>query len=282
MRQKATGNRSVNRVKTLCVRQRPHPLYQPLNRVLQTKLTINLALSVSERKLVSPFTSRRSSLTYAGYPFLGRALTSQEVDNNNCEILSTDDGPSALYRSMTRHPAKYDEIIEVEDDEEDDLSESSDVQFLPVRSAIKPAPIRRKSSVKFYPPRNSPVVEPFHEMETFRYGSLTLRRGKTVELQDGDFLRIKVVVGNLQDHQAIMIRGQRLQRCSSMNGMLERKLNELCVFHEIDLDDPRDILEQSVVEVSVKDIKKLRNIRWTNRQFPKGQKLQDFRIPKSR
>jgi DNA (cytosine-5)-methyltransferase 1 len=199
-------------------------------------------------------------------------------DDDDDEVYDTDDEPSALCRSITRHPTQDDEIIEVPDD--DRSSEESDLQFLQSHGASgtnKAAPTRRKSSVKHYPPRNPPIVDPFEELERFQYGDLLLRKGKSVELQDGDFLRIKVIVGISGDDQ-VMIRGHRLQRCSSMNGMLERKLNELCVFHEVDLDDPRDILEQSVVEVPVKDIKKLRNIRWTNHRFPKDRNftISDF------
>ncbi|KAG9243538.1 S-adenosyl-L-methionine-dependent methyltransferase [Calycina marina] len=91
--------------------------------------------------------------------------------------------------------------------------------------------------------------------------------GMFIELIDGEFLQIKSIAGNSDSNEAIL-RGYRLQRCSSMNGMLEKKLNELCFFHEVDLDDPRPLLEQSVCEFSIAQVKKIRNVRLTNQKFP--------------
>lgn len=184
------------------------------------------------------------------------------------------DTPSALCQVMIKHPTQHDEIIEIEDDD-DRSSEEQYMQYLDLQDEFgkgRDAPARRNSSAKRYPPRNPPVVDPFKELENFKYGDLLLRKGKSVELQDGDFLRVKAIVGNSKDDQ-VLLRGHRLQRCSSMNGMLEKKLNELCLFYEVDLDDPREVLEQSIVEIPVSGIKKLRNIRWTNQQFPKDRNV---------
>jgi len=88
-----------------------------------------------------------------------------------------------------------------------------------------------------------PIVAPLLCIPEWRHKNLLLRPSKTVELQDGDFLHITHIVhdSTLGD---VTLRGQRLQRGRSMNGLLEKKLNESCFFHEVDLDDPRPPLQQ--------------------------------------
>ena len=65
-----------------------------------------------------------------------------------------------------------------------------------------------------------------------------------------------------------------------MNGLLERKLNEVCFFQEVDLDDTRPSLEQSAIEISVEligvavdKVRGLRSLRKTNQIFPLGRNL---------
>ena len=53
-----------------------------------------------------------------------------------------------------------------------------------------------------------------------------------------------------------------------MNGLLERKLNEVCWILHIDEDDPRDVKVQGMETVSVREIVKRRRIRLTNQSFP--------------
>lgn len=51
------------------------------------------------------------------------------------------------------------------------------------------------------------------------------------------------------------------------------KLNEICLCYEIDLDDPRPPQEQSAIEISIDQIVKLRNVRFTNQSFPNGRNI---------
>lgn len=125
----------------------------------------------------------------------------------------------------------------------------------------------RKLSRIAYPQRNPPIVEPFIKVDKFQHMQICLRPRKNVELSDGDFLHITDIIRNSKTDQ-VKLRGLRYQRCHSMNAMLEKKLNELCLFYEIDLDDPRKPPEQGAVEVSIDKVKALRNIRRTNQSFP--------------
>jgi DNA (cytosine-5)-methyltransferase 1 len=53
-----------------------------------------------------------------------------------------------------------------------------------------------------------------------------------------------------------------------LNGMLEKKLNEVCICYEVYLDDPQESQEQGAVEVSIDQVIKIRNVRFTNQSFP--------------
>jgi DNA (cytosine-5)-methyltransferase 1 len=174
---------------------------------------------------------------------------------------------STVCRGMSSTSTDEQQLIEIDDDNEEDEStvRSSDSEDKSPRGVFARA--RRQSSILRYLPRNYPIIQPLVQLEKFDHMGVSLRQGKSVELTDGDFLRIQSIVLH-SGNSSVTLRGHRLQRCSSMNGMLERKLNELCLFYEIDIDDPRPVLQQSVFEVSVLQIKKLRNIRWTNQKFP--------------
>ncbi|RFU29375.1 hypothetical protein B7463_g6978, partial [Scytalidium lignicola] len=115
--------------------------------------------------------------------------------------------------------------------------------------------------------RNPPLAAHHTRCDRFAYHGLDLRTGKTVELKDGSFLRISAIIRNSLTGE-MSLRGNTLQRTRDLNGMLERKANEVCLFYEIDLDDHRSPSEQSVLEIPVKDVAKLRTLRCTNQHFP--------------
>ena len=122
-------------------------------------------------------------------------------------------------------------------------------------------PVRRFSQ------RNAPIVPPLQQQQGYRYGAFILQPKSTVELFGGDFLIIKDIIRH-STTQVVTLRGFRVQRSKHLNGMLEKKLNEVCLFVEIDLDDPREAHEQSVVEVPVTDVTKTRSLQCTNHEFP--------------
>jgi DNA (cytosine-5)-methyltransferase 1 len=119
-------------------------------------------------------------------------------------------------------------------------------------------------------PRNAPVVLPLVKLDRFRWNDVFLKEGKTVELTDGSFLKIKVVIQNLQTDE-ITLRGWKLQRARELGGILPLKLNEVTFVFEVDLNDQRHYLEQSIVEVTLKDLGRLRKLICTNRPFPKNE-----------
>ena len=72
----------------------------------------------------------------------------------------------------------------------------------------------------------TPQQVPMIARDTYSLDGRTYRAGKTVELYDGDFLRIWTVLEN-QQTQSISLKGLRLQRLSKHYGLFDQHLNEL-------------------------------------------------------
>ncbi|PBP27536.1 C-5 cytosine-specific DNA methylase [Diplocarpon rosae] len=124
------------------------------------------------------------------------------------------------------------------------------------------------------PPRNPPIILPLLEIDTFQHKDMALRAGKTAELADGTFVKIIKVIKNIQTDE-VTLRGWLLQRCTDLKGLLPFQLNEVCFVFQVELDDRRPVLEQSVVEIGVDALVKLRRLVSTNFPFP------HLRFPKS-
>jgi hypothetical protein len=126
--------------------------------------------------------------------------------------------------------------------------------------------------------RNAPVVPPYVEIDVYKWkagwnaknqtwGEVSLKAGKTVEVNDGSFLKIWAVLQNLQTDE-VTLRGWKLKRARELEGVLNKKVNEVTFIFEVDLDDPRHYLEQSIEEVWLKDLRQIRKMVCTNRPFP--------------
>ncbi|KAL8717893.1 MAG: hypothetical protein Q9225_004918 [Loekoesia sp. 1 TL-2023] len=134
-------------------------------------------------------------------------------------------------------------------------------------------------------PRNTPVEQPFRILETYTHSGIVLRPSVNVELRDSTFVRevdrngtenehhnyFMRIVDIIQDtrNQAVTLRGWVFQRAQYLNGVLEKKRNELCWVMHVDEDDTRDIKVQSMETTSVNDIVRRRKIRLTNQPWPK-------------
>ncbi|KAG7008526.1 hypothetical protein G7Y79_00005g016670 [Physcia stellaris] len=88
-----------------------------------------------------------------------------------------------------------------------------------------------------------------------------------VELNDGDFMRIVDVIMK-SDTGAVHLRGWIFRRTKELNGILERKYNELCWILHVDEDDTRDDNVRAIQSVPVTQVVKRRKIRLTNQAFP--------------
>lgn len=113
--------------------------------------------------------------------------------------------------------------------------------------------------------RNDSLKDNENNIDGITFESSKLRAGKTVEIEDG-FLFITSIIRN-DSTGKIRLRGHSLERCRDLNGMLEKKLNELCWVMEVDEDDDRPDVEQSLREIALEDVLRIRATLFTNEKF---------------
>ena len=95
----------------------------------------------------------------------------------------------------------------------------------------------------------------------------TYKPGKTVELFDGDFLRLKSVIRNTRTTEVFLL-GHRLRRAKKLNGLLELKLNEVVMVLVVEENDPRPIMVQGIEQVPLGKVGRIRELVITNKPFP--------------
>lgn len=118
--------------------------------------------------------------------------------------------------------------------------------------------------------RNPPITYPKVVVkEALINRAVKLRAGKVVELRFGGFMLITVVIEDKQSGR-VCIRGYSLARMKYLNGVFERKQNEVCCMIDIDLDDPRPVHEQSVVEAEASEVVRIRRLHVTNNAYPEN------------
>ena len=125
----------------------------------------------------------------------------------------------------------------------------------------------RISTVK-YPKRNATPELPWVEVSSSPFGGRTLRAGKTVELVDGDFLRVTAILEDVEQVDQFRLRGWRFRRTSNMRGCLLKARNEVCAIMKVDQDDPRGPFEQGVEELPITEATRIRRLFMTNRDIP--------------
>lgn len=117
------------------------------------------------------------------------------------------------------------------------------------------------------PARNPQIALPLVEIQSYKLRDMSIRPGKTVEFANGTFLKIAKVVQNVHTDE-VTLRGWLLKRCKDLNGLLPKKLNEVCFILEVELDDHRDLWEQSMIEKGLGDLTKIRHLVCTNYPIP--------------
>ena len=183
-----------------------------------------------------------------------------------CKSSSTIQGPRPLLQPM---------ITELTDDDdfanEDELAlwMAQDAENEMRRSSLvgsnSRAAASRRSSIVI--PRNLSITSPFLNLDTFTHNGIPLAEKVYVELRDKDFMRIVHIIQDTST-SAVTLRGWKFRRTREMNGIIDRKLNEVCWILHVDEDDRRDAKLQGMETVSVCEIVKRRRIRITNQSFP--------------
>ena len=115
--------------------------------------------------------------------------------------------------------------------------------------------------------QNLPVASPLQSLSEFIHNGIRLNPKANAELKNGDFMRIVDVIRDPATGD-IFLRGWIFRRTRHMNGILEKKYNELCWILHVDEDDARDASVQAMESVPVTDVVRRRKIRLTNQAFP--------------
>ena len=108
---------------------------------------------------------------------------------------------------------------------------------------------------------------PSVSLEAFTFNNIKINRKANLELQDGDFMRVFHIIQEGATSE-VTLRGWRFRRAKAMNGMLEKKMNELCWILHVNEDDCTRHEIQGMESVSVTEVIKRRHICMTNRPFP--------------
>jgi len=97
-------------------------------------------------------------------------------------------------------------------------------------------------------------------LSTFHSGNMLLRKGKTVELKGGDFLRIRLIVQ--ADTTEVYLQGLRFQRSHKLDGIVTKHANEVIWVEEIFIDGS---VEKE--EIPLGEVLRMRKLRMTNKRY---------------
>lgn len=128
--------------------------------------------------------------------------------------------------------------------------------------------------------RNLPLSAPLISLENTIHLGFKISRRTNVELVDGEFLKIIDIVQDTRTAE-ITLRGWLFRRTRGMNGLLERKLNEICWILHIDEDDQRKASVQGMESIPIANVVRRRHIRMTNLPFPELSWREDPREPEA-
>ena len=175
------------------------------------------------------------------------------------------------YNRVASRPAivQQSSLIDITDDDSDicDVQDyMTDDQFRGwITQQVRPRRTRRVSSPK--PLRNLPISAPFVSLASIIHNGIKLNPKANVELQDGRFMRLIHIIKNTVTSD-ITLRGWTFQRTKELNGVLEKKLNEVCWILHLNEDDAREAKVQGMESIPVGDVVRRRAIRLTNQDFP--------------
>lgn len=97
-------------------------------------------------------------------------------------------------------------------------------------------------------------------LESFLCGNMNLRKGKTVELKNGDFLRIRQITQLYSTE--VVLQGLMFQRVYKLGGFITKHANEVCWVEEMFLDESAEDEEVPMAEVV-----RIRQLRMTNSAY---------------
>lgn len=99
------------------------------------------------------------------------------------------------------------------------------------------------------------------------HDGMQLHSKVTVELEDGDFMRIDQVLQEPMTKQ-VFLTGCIFRRMRYMNGTVPKKSNEVCQIVQLQESDIRSDKEQALQEIRVTQVRRRRGLKLTNQAFP--------------
>ncbi|KAL9602977.1 MAG: hypothetical protein Q9219_001502 [cf. Caloplaca sp. 3 TL-2023] len=107
----------------------------------------------------------------------------------------------------------------------------------------------------------------FGQKESLTINGITYKKGKTVQLRNGDFLRISDILEDTQTRE-VMLRGTHFRRASRFQGLFDQHLNELVLLIEhMEEQHPLDKkIESETIPLS--NVAKIRELILTNEAYP--------------
>ncbi|MCJ1310311.1 hypothetical protein MMC25_003973 [Agyrium rufum] len=146
------------------------------------------------------------------------------------------------------------------------LTQSNSVTSQPSTSAaVSSNQSRKVSRKKLLAMRNPPLTFPWISVRTHRANQITLTINSCVQLRDNCYLQIKHIFRH-EITRAVIIRGLLLRSISDLNDYLhDRDPNEVYIAEDIDLDDDREASIQTLYEININDVLRLRDLVLTNR-----------------
>ena len=112
-----------------------------------------------------------------------------------------------------------------------------------------------------------PSPQPKTILEKYVHNGILLNPGVCIELMDGDFLKI-LEISQDPTTGAVILSGWLFRRMMYMNGIIEKKMNEVCWILHVNESDDRSPEIQGLHSVNVQQVVKRRSLKLTNRPFP--------------
>ncbi|KAI1341229.1 S-adenosyl-L-methionine-dependent methyltransferase [Xylariaceae sp. FL0016] len=134
---------------------------------------------------------------------------------------------------------------------------------------------RTRRAVKSKPRniRNRSIREPNCSLEQLKHMNMLLTRGTAVQikLQEGLYkIGFIIIQDIIETPEGVRLRGMPFTRTRHLRGMLPRLRNEVCMVLELDDDDERRPEEQAPIDISIGEVEAIRNIHFTNADFPEN------------
>ena len=102
---------------------------------------------------------------------------------------------------------------------------------------------------------------------SYRYAGLALSLGTTVELSDGNFLLVSRIPQR-QDTREVFLEGQIFRRTCQLEGLLEKKKNEVAWLQKYKPNVDGDTYRQSLQRVEMSRVVRVRELVLTNQFYP--------------